>query len=59
MAIQFFGIILFILVFLGTIALVFYLTVEFNELEKAVGELSKDITARYGGNDDEKNKKKK
>jgi len=59
MTMIFFGTILFILVFLGTIALVFYLTVEFNELEKAVGELSKDITTRYGGHDDEKDKKKK
>ena len=54
----FFGVILFILVFFGTIALVFYLTVEFNELEKAVGELSKEITTRYGGEDDDKKKKK-
>jgi len=56
MTMLFFGIILFILVFLGTIALVFYLTGEFNELEKAVGELSKDITTRYGGIDDDKKK---
>jgi hypothetical protein len=47
----FFWVILFIATFLGCIALVFYLTIELNELEKVTVALTEDIRKRYGKNE--------
>jgi hypothetical protein len=52
----FFWVILFVATFLGSIALVFYLTLELNEMEKKMTEMSKIIRKRYG-DDGEKDKK--
>jgi len=48
---MFFWVILFILAFLGSIALVFYLTIELNELEKAVKAMSESVRKRYVSED--------
>jgi hypothetical protein len=48
---MFFWVILFILTFLGSIALVFYLTIELNELEKAVKGISDIVRKRYAPDD--------
>ncbi|MDR2728805.1 MAG: hypothetical protein LBB56_06705 [Chitinispirillales bacterium] len=39
---------LFVLAFLGAIALVFYLTIELNELVKTTREIADEIKERYG-----------
>jgi hypothetical protein len=48
----FFWVLLFAAAFLGTIALVFYLTLELNEMEKAAGVLSEMVKEYYGGEED-------
>lgn len=50
----FFWILLFIATFLGTIALVFYMTIELNELEKKMAELLERIKKRYGTYEEKK-----
>jgi len=39
---------LFVLAFLGAVALVFYLTIELNELVKMTRELTDDVKEHYG-----------
>ena len=57
----FFWILLFIAAFLVTIALIFYLTIELNEMEKAVKLMEESIRVDYAVPPDpgKKNKKKK
>jgi hypothetical protein len=43
----FFWVILFTIAFLGTIALIFYLTIALNEMEKTVNELSGIVKVYY------------
>jgi archaellum component FlaG (FlaF/FlaG flagellin family) len=50
----FFWVILFVATFLGSIALVFYLTIELNEIEKVTVELSEKVKKRYAIIEDEK-----
>ena len=47
----FFWIILFIATFLGSLALVFYLNIELNELDKSTVDLAEATKKRYGGDD--------
>jgi hypothetical protein len=51
---KFFWTILFAAAFLGSIALLFYLTIELNELEKSTDKLSEDVRKRYGQPDKDK-----
>jgi len=58
----FFWILLFIAAFLGTIALIFYLTLELNEMEKKVNTMHEAVKVGYAAPPDatkKKNKKKK
>jgi hypothetical protein len=48
----FFWVILFAGAFLGSIALVFYLTIELNEIEKVTVELSERVKRRYAVEDE-------
>jgi hypothetical protein len=50
----FFGVILFVAVFLGTIFLVFYLTIELNELDANIESMSDVVIKRYGKDKDDK-----
>jgi len=50
--IKFFWVILFSGAFLGTIALVFYLTIELNEIEKVTTELSERVRKRYAAEEE-------
>ncbi|MDR3011777.1 MAG: hypothetical protein LBU70_00995 [Chitinispirillales bacterium] len=50
----FFWIVFFIAAFVGSIALVFYLTIELNEVEKKVMEMAEDIKGEYGLPNDKK-----
>jgi hypothetical protein len=52
----FFWIILFVAAFLGSLALVFYLTIELNEIEKVVNDMAMKIRKRYS-TDENKDKK--
>jgi len=52
----FFWIVLFAAAFLGSIALVFYLTIELNELEKVTIELSERVKRRYADTEEESKK---
>jgi hypothetical protein len=54
----FFWVILFVAAFLGTIALVFYLTLKLNEMEKFVNELSEIVKVCYAIPTDTTGKKK-
>ena len=45
---MFFWAVLFVGAFIGSIALVFYLTIELNELEKKAVNLAETIRKRYG-----------
>ncbi|MCL2218678.1 MAG: hypothetical protein FWB94_02145 [Chitinispirillia bacterium] len=52
--VHFFWIIFFAATFLGAIALVFYLTIELNEIEKVTGQLSEKVKKRYGIEEEKK-----
>ncbi|MCL2182221.1 MAG: hypothetical protein FWB85_01975 [Chitinispirillia bacterium] len=52
----FFWVILFVGAFLGSIALVFYLTIELNEIEKVTIELAERVKKRYADADEAKTK---
>jgi len=56
----FFWILLFILVFLGTIVLIFYMTTQLNDIEREVNAMSESIRNDYATPPDtgKKNKKK-
>lgn len=54
-----FWILLFIAAFLGTIALIFYLTLELNEMEKKVNAMMESIKYDYATPPDAGKKKKK
>jgi len=45
---MFFWVLFFVLAFLGAIALVFYLTIELNELVKMTREMTEEIREHYG-----------
>ncbi|MDR2694201.1 MAG: hypothetical protein LBB74_08310 [Chitinispirillales bacterium] len=55
----FFWILLFIAAFLGTIALIFYLTLALNEMEKTVNAMSDSIRVDYAVPPETEKKKKK
>jgi len=55
----FFWTLLFIAAFLGTIALIFYLTLELNEMEKKVNAMKESVKYNYATPPDAGKKKKK